>query len=109
MAGLTIGELRRLKLKWAFGFEGDVTAFAPATVLDRQVFVGSARGIIHALRAETGCLQWIFEANGPVRSAILAVPLGKEHALLFGDQTGWFYSLAAETGRLLWKKKNRRA
>jgi polyvinyl alcohol dehydrogenase (cytochrome) len=105
MAGLTIGAVRRLKLKWAFGFDGDVTAFAPPTILDRQVFVGSAGGTVHALRADTGCLQWIFQANGPVRSAILAVPLGKEHALLFGDQTGWFYSLAAETGQLLWKKK----
>jgi polyvinyl alcohol dehydrogenase (cytochrome) len=104
-AGLTIGELGRLKLKWAFGFDGDVTAFSQPTVLDGQVFVGSAGGVIHALRAETGCLQWVFQANGPVRSSLLAVPLGKEHALLFGDQTGWFYSLQAETGKLLWKKK----
>jgi polyvinyl alcohol dehydrogenase (cytochrome) len=104
-AGLTISQVRRLTVKWAFGFEGDVTAFAQPTVLDQQVFVGSAGGIIHALRVETGCLQWIFQANGPVRSSILVVPLGKEHALLFGDQTGWFYALVAETGRLLWKKK----
>jgi polyvinyl alcohol dehydrogenase (cytochrome) len=73
--------------------------------LDGQVFVGSAGGMIHALRAETGCLQWVFQASGPVRSAILAVPIGKQHALLFGDQTGWFYALEAETGRLLWKNK----
>jgi polyvinyl alcohol dehydrogenase (cytochrome) len=104
-AGLTIDQVRRLKLKWAFGFDGDVTAFAQPTVLDGQVFVGSAGGMIHALRAETGCLQWVFQASGPVRSAILAVPLGKQHALLFGDQTGWFYALEAETGRLLWKNK----
>ena len=31
--------------------------------------------------------------------------LEARHALLFGDQTGWFYSLEAETGKLLWKKK----
>jgi polyvinyl alcohol dehydrogenase (cytochrome) len=40
-----------------------------------------------------------------VRSALLAVPLGDKHALLFGDTTGWFYSVEAETGRLLWKKR----
>ena len=74
-------------------------------MLDGQVFVGSAGGMIHALRASTGCLQWVFQANGPVRMSILAVPLGQRHALLFGDQTGWFYSLEAETGNLLWKKK----
>ena len=30
-------------------------------------------------------------------------PLGRQHALLFGDMTGWFYALQAETGKLLWK------
>ena len=104
-AGLSIDQVRRLKLKWAFGFDGDLTAFAQPTVLDGQVFVGSAGGMVHALRAETGCLQWIFQARGPVRSAILAVPIGRRHTLLFGDQTGWFYSLEAETGRLRWEKK----
>ncbi|HEX4595235.1 MAG TPA: cytochrome c, partial [Bryobacteraceae bacterium] len=45
-AGLTIDQVRRLKLKWAFGFEGDVTAFAQPTVLDGQIFVGSAGGMV---------------------------------------------------------------
>jgi polyvinyl alcohol dehydrogenase (cytochrome) len=104
-AGLSIDQVRGLKLKWAFGFDGDVTAFSQPTVIDGQVFVGSAAGVIHALRADTGCLQWTFQANGPVRSSVLSVSNGKRHSLLFGDQTGWFYSLQAETGALLWKKK----
>ena len=102
-AKLSIDQVRGLKLKWAFGFDGDVTAFAPPTVIDGQVFVGSAAGLVHAMRAETGCLQWVFQANGPVRSSILAVPLRSQHALLFGDMTGWFYAVSAETGKLLWK------
>jgi polyvinyl alcohol dehydrogenase (cytochrome) len=102
-AGLSLDQVRRLKLKWAFGFEGDVTAFAPPTVIDGQVFVGSAAGLIHAMRAQTGCLQWVYQANGPVRSSIVVVPFGRQHALLFGDMTGWFYALQAETGKLLWK------
>lgn len=105
VAGLSIDQLRGLKLKWAFGFDGDVTAFSQPTVIDGQVFVGSAGGVIHALRADTGCLQWTFQANGPVRSSVLSVPNGSRHSLLFGDQTGWFYALEAETGALLWKKK----
>ncbi len=104
-ARLSVGQVPNLKLKWAFGFDGDVTAFAQPTVIDGQVFVGSAGGVIHALQADTGCLQWTFQANGPVRSAILAVPMGAKHSLLFGDQTGWFYSIEAERGTLLWKKK----
>jgi polyvinyl alcohol dehydrogenase (cytochrome) len=102
-ARLTTDQVRGLKLKWAFGFDGDSTAFAPPTVIDGQVFVGSAGGVVHAMRAETGCLQWVFQANGPVRSSILEVPVGSQHALLFGDMTGWFYSVQAETGKLLWK------
>jgi polyvinyl alcohol dehydrogenase (cytochrome) len=104
-AGLNVDQVRGLKLKWAFGFDGDVTAFSQPTVIDGQVFVGSAGGVVHALRAETGCLQWTFQASGPVRSSVVVVADGKRHTALFGDQNGWFYSLDAETGALLWKKK----
>jgi polyvinyl alcohol dehydrogenase (cytochrome) len=104
-AGLTVDGVRKLKLKWAFGFDGDVTAFAPPTVLDGHLFVGSAGGVVHAMRAESGCLEWTYQANGPVRSSITMASLegGRRHALLFGDMTGWVYSLAAESGKLLWK------
>jgi polyvinyl alcohol dehydrogenase (cytochrome) len=104
-AGLTADRVSQLKLKWAFGFAGDVAAFAAPTVLDDQIFVGSAGGLVHAMRAQNGCLQWVFQANGPVRAAIVVAPVeGGRHALLFGDLTGWFYAVAAETGELLWKQ-----
>ena len=105
VAGLSIDQVRKLKLKWAFGYEGDVNAFALPAFFDGQIFVGSARGTIHAMRAETGCIQWTFDANGPVRSAMIVVPNGNRHTLLFGDQIGWYYALEAETGKLLWKKR----
>ena len=104
-AGLTAEQVRSLKLKWAFGFPGDIIAFAAPTVLNGTLFVGSAGGTVQALDAKTGCLYWVFQANGPVRAAPLAVPDGSRNALLFGDQIGWFYSLDARTGRLLWKRK----
>jgi polyvinyl alcohol dehydrogenase (cytochrome) len=102
-AGLRVDQVRSLKLKWAFGFDGDVSAFAQPTVLGGHVFVGSAGGVVHAMRADTGCLKWMFQANGPVRAALLAVPVNGAQTLLFGDMTGWFYALSAETGQLLWK------
>ena len=102
-AGLTAQQVPNLKLKWAFGFDGDVSAFSQPTVLDDHLFVGSASGVIHAMRADRGCLEWTFQANGPVRASILAVPMDGKHVLLFGDMTGWFYALQAETGALLWK------
>jgi polyvinyl alcohol dehydrogenase (cytochrome) len=40
-----------------------------------------------------------------VRTAISVAPLGKRHAVIFGDQTGAVYAVEAESGELLWKKK----
>jgi polyvinyl alcohol dehydrogenase (cytochrome) len=104
-AGLSVAQAPRLKLKWAYGYDSDIIAFSQPTVLEGHLFVGSASGLVQALDAKTGCIQWVFQAGGPVRSATLAVPFGDAHALLFGDSTGWFYSVEAETGRLLWKKR----
>ncbi len=100
-AGLTISQTRNLKLKWAFGFDGDVTAFGSPTLLDGHLYIGSAAGVVYALNAQTGCLHWTFAANGPVRAAPLAVG----QTLLFGDQSGWFYALDAKSGQLRWKRR----
>src|SRR5260370_200206 len=89
-AGLTLSQIPRLKLKWAYGFDGDIIAFPQPPVLNGHLFVGSASGLVQALNSESGWVEWAFQADGPVRSAILAVPLGDKHALLFGDTIGWF-------------------
>jgi polyvinyl alcohol dehydrogenase (cytochrome) len=102
LAKLSADQVPKLRLKWAFGFQGDISAMAQPTVIGNQVFVGSASGVVHALRADTGCLQWTFQANGPVRSAIVAAPFDGGHLLLFGDLTGWFYAVDASTGVPLW-------
>jgi polyvinyl alcohol dehydrogenase (cytochrome) len=104
-AGLTVDQARNLKLEWAFGFDGDLTSFSQPAVLDGQVFAGSSGGIVYALRAETGCIQWLYQAAGPIRTAILVAPIGQRHAVLFGDQAAGFYAVEAETGKLLWRKK----
>ncbi len=104
-AGLTLDGVRNLKLKWALAFQGDITAFSQPTILDDNLFVGSAGGAIHDLDAQTGCIKWMYQASGPVRTSILAVRDGNRYVLLFGDQSGWFYALDANGGKLLWKKK----
>ncbi len=104
-SGITLNQVGKLKLKWAYAYEGDVSAFGAPTVLGRTLFVGSAGGAVQALSTDTGCVRWVYQASGPVRSAPVAVPVGKTHALIFTDLTGWAYALEAETGRLLWKKK----
>ena len=105
LAKLAAVDVPVLKLKWAFGFEGDISAFAQPTVIGDNVFVGSAGGLVYALSAQSGCARWIFQATGPIRSAIVAAPIDDGHVLLFGDLTGWFYALDAATGRLIWKKR----
>ncbi len=109
-AKLSVSQVRKLKLKWAFGFDGDISSYAQPAVLDGNVFVGSAAGMIYALSADSGCIHWNFQADAPVRAAMVTAPLAssnriKSRALLFGDLTGTFYSLDALTGKLLWKKK----
>ena len=104
-AGLSMAQVRHLKLKWAYGFAGDVTSFAAPTVLDGTLFVGSAGGVVQALDAKTGCVHWVFQANGPVRAAILPVRNGSSYSLVFGDLIGWVYALDAKSGKMLWKKR----
>lgn len=105
LARLTAADVPKLKLKWAFGFEGDISAFGQPTVIDGHVFVGSAGGVVHALRAESGCLEWTFQATGPIRAAPVVASSDGRQVLLFGDLTGWFYALDAADGRLLWRKR----
>ncbi len=104
-SGITLDQVGKLKLKWAYAFEGDVSAFGAPTVLGSTLFVGSAGGAVQALSTETGCVRWVYQASGPVRSAMVAVPIGKTHVLVFTDLTGWAYGVEAESGRLLWKKR----
>jgi polyvinyl alcohol dehydrogenase (cytochrome) len=104
-SGITLTQVGKLKLKWAYGFEGDVSAFGAPTVLGSTLFVGSAGGLVQALSTDSGCVRWVYQADGPVRSALVAVPMGKTHVLVFTDLIGWAYGVEAETGKLLWKKK----
>lgn len=100
---LRASDLSRLRLKWAFAFDGDVTSFAPPSVLGPWLFAGSASGMIHALDTATGCIRWTYQASGPVRSALV---ISESPArVLFGDQTGWFYALDARSGKELWRRK----
>lgn len=104
-AGLAPGQVSHLKLKWALGFPGDVTAFAAPSIENGTLFVGSASGAVESIDAQTGCTHWVFQANGPVRAAILPVTTGGSTTLIFSDLIGWGYALEAKSGKLLWKKR----
>lgn len=104
-AGLSSQQVPHLKLKWALGFPGDVTAFAAPAIVNGTLFVGSASGAVQAVDAGTGCVHWVYQANGPVRGAILPVTSGGATSLIFTDLIGWGYALDAKTGHVIWKKR----
>jgi polyvinyl alcohol dehydrogenase (cytochrome) len=103
MAGLDAERTAKLKLKWAFAYPGATRAFAQPTLAGGRIFAGSDSGKVYALDAATGCIRWIFKAEGPVRSAISIGPTGERWAAYFGDQRAQVYALDAATGTLLWK------
>lgn len=108
-AGLSADDVPRLKLKWAFGFPGDVQSNAQATLAGGRLFVGSVGGNVYALDAETGCVDWFFAAAGSVRSAVsIGRPANGGSArdlAFFGDGTATVYALDAGTGAVVWKTK----
>ena len=73
-AGLAAGDVRRLTLKWAFGFPDASSGWAQPTVAGGRVFVGSQNGTVYSLDARTGCIYWTFSAGGGVRTAISIGP-----------------------------------
>lgn len=108
-AGITAASVARLKLKWAFGFPGDIAADAQPTVTGGRVYVGSQSGNVYALDAATGCTHWFFQAEASVRAAVtvgrIDAPSGSIYAAFVGDRAANVYALDAATGRLLWRTK----
>lgn len=104
-AGLSAGQVSRLKLKWAFGFPG-ATALYGQTIVDGRVFVSSNAGYVYSLDAQTGCIHWSLKTSAAVRSGIVIGPLkagSTRMAAFFGDIRGNAYAVDASNGELLWR------
>jgi len=106
-AGLIGNEVPRLRLKWAFGFEGASMAFSQPAVVGGRLFVGSESGDVFALNPDSGCTEWTFHAHGSVRTGFVIGPgrikQAQSGAVYFGDQHGAVYALDSATGELLWQ------
>jgi polyvinyl alcohol dehydrogenase (cytochrome) len=105
MAALAAGDVPKLKLKWAFGFPGELSADGQASIAGGRVFVGTQSGTVYALSAATGCVHWTFTADAAVRAAITIARLdsGNRYVAFIGDRAANVYALDATTGAQIWK------
>jgi polyvinyl alcohol dehydrogenase (cytochrome) len=105
MAGLAAGDVPRLKLKWAFGFPGELSADGQPSIAGGRIFVGTQSGTVYALGAATGCVHWTFNADAAVRAAITIAraAAGDRYVAFVGDRAANVYALDATTGALIWK------
>jgi polyvinyl alcohol dehydrogenase (cytochrome) len=102
-AGLPAVRVPQLTLKWAFAVPGATAVYGQPTAVDGRVFVGADTGYMYALDQRTGCVQWSFQAQAGVRSAVTVGPLGTgRRGAFFGDLKGNVYSVDAATGALVW-------
>lgn len=102
-AGISATQVPRLKLKWAFGFPGELNANGHPTYAGGRVFVGSPGGKVYSLDAATGCVHWYLDAGSQVRTAITVAKIGPVSAAFFGDGKGNAWAVDAATGKQLWK------
>ncbi|HEY1305261.1 MAG TPA: PQQ-binding-like beta-propeller repeat protein [Vicinamibacterales bacterium] len=106
-AGLTAADVPKLKVKWAFGFPGELSADGQPSMAGGRVFVGTQSGTVYALSAATGCVHWTFHADAAVRAAVTIARIdtksGPRYAAFIGDRSGNVYAVDASTGMLMWK------
>jgi len=109
-AGLTEGDIPRLKLQWAFGFDRGISAFGQPSIVSGRVYVGTDTGYVYSIDAISGCVYWSFRPESNVRNAISIGPVvgygeTTRYAAYFGDLKANVYALDARTGRLLWQRR----
>ncbi len=100
-AGLKRESVKKLRLKWAFGFPGAAATFGQPTSYAGKLFVGSEDGNVYALDSATGCLWWRFQASATVKTAISVGDHGS--TAFFGDTNGYVYALKVSDGSVVWK------
>jgi polyvinyl alcohol dehydrogenase (cytochrome) len=122
---LRASDASKLRLKWAYGFNGAGDNGQPS-IVDGRVFTANSAGRVYALDARTGCTYWSYEAVAGIRGALIVGELAAPRtlfglkklklkknahievekppsAVFFGDEAGAVYALDARSGRLLWR------
>ena len=104
-AGLLAADVPGLSLKWAFGVPGVSASGSHVTVVGQRLYFGSRNGMIYSLDTDTGCIAWVFESDGGVRSTPVVATREGVSTVYFGDAFANVYALDALTGALRWREK----
>jgi polyvinyl alcohol dehydrogenase (cytochrome) len=106
-AGFAAADVPRLRLKWAFGFPGELSVDAQPTMAGGRLFVGTQSGVVYSLDASTGCVRWFFQAASAVRAAVsvgrVSTRTGSRYLAFIGDRAGHVYAVDAASGKEIWK------
>jgi polyvinyl alcohol dehydrogenase (cytochrome) len=100
---ITAANAPRLKVKWAFAYQGG--RYGEPSIVGNRVFVTSSSGQVYALDKTTGCVAWAYKARGPVR---VTISVGKNpkaasgYAAYFGDMNRNQVAVDANSGKELW-------
>ena len=105
-AKLSLSEIPRLKVKWAFAYPAAVRARSQPTFAFGALYVGSQDGTVYALDAKTGCIRWTYQTTAEVRTPIvIPASQGSLKRAFFGDLIGRVHAVDATTGRELWQQR----
>lgn len=63
-AGITAGDVPKLKLKWAFALGDETNARSQPAVDGGRIFLGTETGAVYSLDARTGCIYWNSKIGG---------------------------------------------
>ena len=107
-AGINADQVSDLKVKWVFGLPMDYQTSQP-TVVGGRVFIGTMKGRVYSIDAETGCLHWSVRTTAGVRSTMVVDTLPgtdpQRYVVYVGDVEANLYALDAGTGKQIWKVK----
>jgi len=107
-AGLARDDMAGLELAWAIAFPNITMMRSQPVVVGNTLFITPVDSQqLYAFDIEgTPCVQWIYEAEGPLRTSLTygELPQSGRAVLVFGGMDGRLHMVDAATGKRIWVK-----
>lgn len=88
-----------LNLKWKVGMGERVEEDVQPIVVNGTIYLGVMNGKFYAIDADSGQVDWVFQADGEIANTAAAV----DGLVYFGASDGSVYALDAATGNQIWR------